>query len=195
MPTRETESLGARAPRTATGNVRTAKSALRAGIVAAALLLTVGACGSGGSEDDNSAAADKTNGAAASKAPSSGDHAPGGEPTGPASDSDSPSAAASPTPSRTESAPPKAADGTNKSACADGSCELLIAAPTDVTIDGIDIHVTVHKGGVTMLWSGGQASLGGGGGQATFGLADGRGAQVTMVGRSGDGAVLNFKAV
>ncbi|WP_086563860.1 hypothetical protein [Streptomyces africanus] len=83
---------------------------------------------------------------------------------------------------------PKAADGKNYRACADGACEVLVTSTADITADGTRVHVSVADDYVTFQSGGTLMQLGGAGGEAGFGDA----LKATVVAHDKDGAVLKF---
>ncbi|MEU0383686.1 hypothetical protein [Streptomyces chartreusis] len=83
---------------------------------------------------------------------------------------------------------PKAADGKNYRACADGACEVLVTSTADITANGTRVHVSVADDYVTFQSGGTLMQLGGAGGEAGFGNA----LKATVVAHDEDGAVLKF---
>ncbi|MFF7792939.1 hypothetical protein [Streptomyces sp. NPDC007991] len=83
---------------------------------------------------------------------------------------------------------PKAADGRNYRACADGACEVLVTSTADITARGTRVHVSVADDYVTFQSGGTLMQLGGAGGEAGFGDA----LKATVVAHDKDGAVLKF---
>jgi hypothetical protein len=83
---------------------------------------------------------------------------------------------------------PKAADGTNYRACADGACEVLVTSTADITANGTRVHVSVADDHVTFQSGGSLMQLGGAGGEAGFGDA----LKATVVAHDKNGAVLRF---
>ncbi|WP_369203573.1 hypothetical protein [Streptomyces sp. PU-14G] len=83
---------------------------------------------------------------------------------------------------------PKAADGKNTGACADGECEVLVTSAVDITANGLSVHVTTADESVTFRTAGTVMQLGGQGGVAEFGDD----LTVTVVAQNKDGAVLEF---
>jgi hypothetical protein len=91
---------------------------------------------------------------------------------------------------------PPAADGTDVSACADGTCQILVAGQVDVPVRGHLLHVSLDEGGVTIGKPGANGAYAEStmavGGSATFGSPDGTRIAVTLDGRNADGAVLTI---
>ncbi|MFF5518788.1 hypothetical protein [Streptomyces coeruleorubidus] len=83
---------------------------------------------------------------------------------------------------------PKAADGRNYAACADGACEILVTSTADITAKGTKVHVIVADDSVTFQSGGTVMQLGGAGGEAGFGNA----LKATVVAHDEEGAVLKF---
>lgn len=83
---------------------------------------------------------------------------------------------------------PKAADGKDTGACADGACEILVTSAVDVTANGLSVHVSVGDASVTFQTAGTVMQLGGVGGEARFGDE----LKATVVAHNKDGAVLKF---
>ncbi|WP_033328916.1 hypothetical protein [Streptomyces yerevanensis] len=90
---------------------------------------------------------------------------------------------------------PKAADGTNASACKDGTCEILVTKRTDVVVGGWNLRVSLTETKATVLNNGPRGGVGqftlGADGTGTFGS---RGDRLTIhaVAVNEDGAVLKF---
>ncbi|MFI6376857.1 hypothetical protein [Streptomyces sp. NPDC050546] len=100
----------------------------------------------------------------------------------PAPDTDAPD-----TPSPDPTGPlPKAADGKNTAACADGRCEILVTSQTDLTANGVTLHITTGDS-VTFQTPNTVMNLGGQG-VAQFG----EDLKITIVAQNEDGAVLRF---
>ena len=85
---------------------------------------------------------------------------------------------------------PKAADGKNTGACAEGECEVLVTSPVRITANGLTVNVAVMDESVTFRTPGTVMRLGGSGGVAKFGDD----LTVTVVAQNEDGAVLKFTA-
>jgi hypothetical protein len=83
---------------------------------------------------------------------------------------------------------PKAADGENTDACADGECEVLVTSPVRITANGLTVNVSVMSESVTFMTPSTVMTLGGQGGVAKFGDA----LQATVIALNKDGAVLKF---
>lgn len=83
---------------------------------------------------------------------------------------------------------PRAKDGRNTDACADGECEVLVTRPVRITANGLTVNVSVMKKSVTFMTPSTIMNLGGQGGVAKFGDD----LKVTVVARNEDGAVLRF---
>lgn len=91
---------------------------------------------------------------------------------------------------------PVPADGTNVAACTDGTCEVRVDKPTEITVSGIVFAVNTDVLPVTVTTrfpsgGSGQISLGVGD-NGSFGSAGGRTVTVTLAGAAGGAAVLRF---
>jgi hypothetical protein len=110
---------------------------------------------------------------------------------------DAPPSSESPAPSAEQPAGlPKAADGRNLASCPDGSCEVELRGKAKVTVGSFALDVSVRGGSVTVTHSfggggGGMATLGGPGGQASFG-SGGQMVTISLSGVEGDRAVVKF---
>lgn len=109
-----------------------------------------------------------------------------------------PPASPKPSPKAPPKVLPKAKDGTNLSACTDGTCEVLISKPVDVLANGMKLHISVKDLRVTVSTDypsggSGESSFSAGGGTG-FGTPDGREVNIKGVAVNKDGAVLKFTA-
>ena len=91
---------------------------------------------------------------------------------------------------------PRAADGTDLAACADGSCEVALRGKAEVRVGSFLLEVTVSGGTVTVVHDyggggGGQATLSGAGSEASFG-SGGEEVTIRLSGADGDRAVVEF---
>lgn len=91
---------------------------------------------------------------------------------------------------------PKAADGTDLAACADGDCEVDLRGKVEVRVGSFLFDVTVSGGTVTVTHDyggggGGQATLSGPDGEASFG-SGGEEVTIRLSGIEGDRAVVKF---
>lgn len=108
-----------------------------------------------------------------------------------------PSAAPTTTPT-TSGPPPTAADGTDVSACADGTCQILVSDPVDVQVGGTLLQISVRSNGNVVVGQPGvrggysSAEIGGSGGMASFGSPGGPTIIVTVDGVGPGGAVLSI---
>ncbi|MBQ1122895.1 hypothetical protein [Streptomyces sp. B15] len=85
---------------------------------------------------------------------------------------------------------PKAKDGKNTGACADGECEILVTSAVKITANGLSLHASAEDDSVTFRSAGSVMRLGGSGGVARFGDD----LTITVVAQNEDGAVLKFTA-
>jgi hypothetical protein len=119
----------------------------------------------------------------------------------PTCDPDAPPPSGSPAPSSESSAEqpaglPKAADGRNLAACPDGTCEVELRGKARVTVGSFVLDVSVRGGSVTVTHDfggggGGMATLGGPGGEASFGSGN-QTVTISLSGVERDRAVVKF---
>ncbi len=104
----------------------------------------------------------------------------------------------SPTSTTTSSSqPPSATDGSDVAACYDGNCEVVLSAPTDISVDpefGVTAItvVTIEPDGVAVQADGPGVSLSGGAGPG--GAITLNGVTIRVLAINDASAVLNFSA-
>ncbi|WP_367125406.1 hypothetical protein [Streptomyces phytohabitans] len=164
--------------------VRGGGVAAGAAVVAAGLVLALGGCG-GGPYGDGDRAGRTGDGAEAVRAADR--RAADAVPEGPVPER--PGRGKPERPEAPDGSPPRAADGVDTAACADGACEILVTSTADVTANGLTVAVAVGDDLVTFQAGGSVMQLGGGGGEVGFGDE----LEVTVVAHDERGAVLRFR--